>query len=78
MTKIYAKAYVKIGDYECEIGELKKAVKNGKGKPITMDGKKIGTIIDINYEDGEINYVGELDTDKLPNMEFFYKRKKKE
>ena len=62
------KTYVKIRDIEFEI-------KNAKGTPIMKDGKKIGEITDMYYEDGELRFEGMLNEgESLPELSFFYKK----
>ena len=66
--KVRIKGIANLGGVEFDINEM-------KGKPVMVDGKKVGEITDVYYEDGELRYEGTLEeTDKLPTLEFFYKK----
>ena len=66
--KVRIKGIAELGEVEFDINEM-------KGKSVLIDGKKVGEITDVYYEDGELRYEGTLEeTDKLPTLRFFYKK----
>lgn len=68
MKKVKIKGLIKIGDETFELGE------NIEGKPIMKDNKKIGEITKMYFEGGDLKFEGTLETDKLPEVSYSYKK----